>query len=433
MANKLNSALMPVAISREDNSTLGVPSKDFTATDTAFFFEQDLATPLSATDNVEKTVKKSTRGRNIQSQKDVLRGNDLCTLNFSNNVSKNDFATLFMPLFFQHGYAYTPTVTDSTITAVSSVTDTVTITVTDIGTLIDGDYVVISGRTITAENDIYEVSNISSNSFDITFTGGFDTAIEGVADAELNTHTSVFEDVTDCNKRRIESSFTFYQPYAWDKADCAVGEGEIITGLAPKTGNINFVDSTYTIDMVGRETINDSNNLPVDSDYRKPINATGTYFNTNNPVIKDEAGVVQDCLALEMTVTLNPDETQKAYKANKYDKVIVDGETMINGSYSLLFETEDQADNHSATLYANRKNTENSGKYSVGLSSNDGSYFEITGEMNFQNEVKEKVANGWELSMDYEFLYDESDLENITVTCVNGINQSIAELFSSIA
>jgi hypothetical protein len=432
----LNSALNKVAISREDNTNLGIPSKDFATgtggTETAFFFEQDLESPLNPTDNVEKTVKKSTRGRQIQSQADVIRGNNIVGLNFSNNVSKNDFATLIMPMVFPHGYAYTPTVTNSVITAVSSATNTVTITVTDIGTLANGDYVVISGRTITAENDAYEVANVTGDSFDITFTGGFDTEVAGNADAELNTHESVFEDLTDCNKHRFESSFSFYMPYMWDKADCAIGGGDIATGMVAKTVALNFVDSTCTIDMIGAEVIDDSTNLPTkDADYREPINKTGTYFDTNRPSIKDALGNAQDCLSLDMTVTLNVDESLKVYKAGKLTQNITDGAT-IAGSYTLLFKSEDELDNHSALIYANRKSTVNSGIYSLGLASNDGAYFEITSNMNFMNEQKNKVSGGWELAMDFEMLYDYN-AEPITAKCVNGINQSIVELFSSIA
>lgn len=430
MSDFLNSGLGKTAISRENNSTLGVPGKDFTGSDSAFYFEQDLETPLSASDSVEKTVKKSTRARQVQNQADVMRGNRIVGLNFSNNVSKNDFSTLFMPMFFQHGYLYTPTITDSAITAVTSVVNVVTITVTDAGTIADGDFVVITGRTITAENGTYEISNLSTNSFDITFIGGFDTAIEGDAGAEMNTHESVFEDLTDCNKKRLESSFTIYQPYFWDKAVCATGAGEIITGLAPKSGALNFVDSTYTIDMIGRAVINDSTNLPKeDDDYKEPINETGTYFDNNRPVIKDILGNAQECLALDLTITLNTDESLKAYKAGNYDRVIVDGAT-LSGSYTLLFDDEDALDNHSKLIYDNRLSTTNNGVYSLGLASNDGSSFEITSNMNFMNEQKNKVAGGWELAMDFEMLYDYTAIP-ISAKCVNGINQTTAELFSS--
>ncbi|MCP4991553.1 MAG: hypothetical protein GY928_37495 [Colwellia sp.] len=430
MSDFLNSALGKCAISRENNDNLGIPSKDFTGTDSAFYFEQDLESPLSATENVEKTVKKSTRARQIQSQSDVMKGNSIVGLNFSNNVSKNDFATLFMPMFFQHGYLYTPTITNSTITAVSSAVDVVTITVTDAGAIANGDYVVISGRTVTAENGTYEISNLSSNSFDITFVGGFDSAVEGLADAEMNTHESVFEDLTDCNKKRLESSFTIYQPYFWDKADCAIGSGEIVTGLAPKSGALNFVDSTYTIDMVGSEIVTDSVNLPKEAnDYKEPINETGTYFDNNRPVIKDSLGNAQNCLSLDLNVTLNTSEDLKAYKAGKFDRVITDGAT-LSGSLSMLFLSEDALDNHSALIYANRKDVNNNGVYSLGLSSNDGSSLEITSNMNFMNEAKNKVSGGWELSMDFEMLYDYTAIP-ISVKCVNGINQTITELFSS--
>lgn len=430
MSDILNSSLGPVAISKETNATLGVPSKDFAGGNTAFYIEQDLDAPIASQDDVEKVVKKTTRGNQVQSQKDVMRGKEMVTLNFGNNVSKVDFATVIMPMFFPHSYAYTPTVTDSTITAVSSVTDTVTITVTDIGALQDGDYVVISGRTITAENGTYEVDNISSNSFDITYTGGFDTEIAGVADAQMNTHSSVMEDINDCNKKRRESSFTIYQPYLWDKADCAVGQGYITTGLAPKSLDLDFVASTYTVDMIGKQIIDDSTNLPTsDASYKKPINKTGTYFDSERPVIKDSLGVAQQCLALTLNVTHNLSEDLKVYKAGKFSKVVVDG-TTITGSYTLLFDTKELADNYSATIYANRKSTENYGTFTLGLSSADGASVEISSNMSFSNVQKVQASLGWELSMDFEMLYDY-DAENITATCINGYNQSMAELFAT--
>lgn len=429
MSEFLNSGLNKVAISKEDKTEFGVPSKDFITGDTAFYFEQDLDNPVNPTDTINKVVKKSTRAKQVQSHKDMIGGKNDVTVNFTNNISKNDFMTLFAPLFFQHSYKYTPTITDGLIaSAPVSVVDTVTIEVNDIGTLVDGDYVVITGRTITGENDTYEVSNITSNSFDITFEGGFDTETAGLITAEMNTHESVTEDNTSCNKHLLNSSFSFYMPYGWDKTDCAVGKGDILTGLVPKTGTIDFVASTYTIDMVGKSLIEDTENLPIESEYIEPI-SNGGFFNIDSPIIKDSLGNIQDCSTLSINIENTVTEDLRTFRGGKLAKAIVDQQT-ITGSYTLLFNSEDDLNNHSKTIYDNRKKLDNTGVYTIGLESSDGSTIEITGEMNFMNEQKNKIVGGWELAVDFEILYGNTN-DNITLKVVNGISQSIGELFNT--
>lgn len=72
----LNSGLGTVAISKETNDNIGVPSKDFT-TDTAFYIEQDYENPLTPEETFEKQVKVSTRGTQVAHQKDVIRGREM--------------------------------------------------------------------------------------------------------------------------------------------------------------------------------------------------------------------------------------------------------------------------------------------------------------------------------------------------------------------
>lgn len=428
MSNFLNSGLNKVAISKEDKTQFGVPSKDFVTGDTAFYFEQDLDNPVNPVDTINKVVKKSTRAKQIQSKKDMIGGRNDVTVNFSNNVSKNDFMTLFAPMFFQHSYKYTPTVTDGSLVDVSSVGDVVTIEVTNIGTLINGDYVFISGRTDFDEDGTYEVSNVTANSFDIEYENGFATETVGTVTAEMNTHESVYEDNTSCNKHELDSSFTFYMPYGWDKTDCSEGKGDYVTGLVPKTGNIDFVASTYTIDMIGKSLVEDTQNLPIESEYIEPI-STGGFFNIDSPIIKDADGVVQDCSTLSINFERTVTEDLRTFRGGKLSRAVVDG-GMITGSYTLLFASEDEIENHSKRLYDNRKSLDNSEVYSVGLEASDGSSIEITGEFVFMNEVKNKIVGGWEFSTDFEILYGDN-ADNISCKVVNGISESIAELFNT--
>lgn len=427
MANNINAGLNVGVLARE--TTFGVAPLDFEGTDIGYGINQSFENPINVIDTAEKEVIKSTFGSQIQKNNVILQGNDIVTSNFSHQIGINDFAVLGA-MFFQNGYEFVATIVDGAITAIVNNVDEVTITLTDAGTLETGDIIQISGRTVnTDENGRYIVKSVSTNDIVIDFVGGFDAELLGTVTAELNKHIAKIEDVNDCQKQLLDSSYSIYLPRKFSKDVCAVGEGEIYTGVVPKTLNLNFLDATYTIDTMGKELITDSNNLPVSDAQYKPISNFDGYVRKNVPTVKDMNGDVLEALELTLDVELGTEDSQKVRKAGTLNRAVVDG-VSVKGNWKMLFLTEDDASNYSASLYANRKSVHNEAPFSVGVENTDGSSVFITGNLNFMNETVTKETGGWVLSLDFEALRTV-DYPNVVLEVVNGYSTTMAELFRS--
>lgn len=387
---------------------------------------QSYDTPIDIQETFEKEIIKSTFGTQVQKKSVVLLGNKNVNTSFGHQIGLND-AMILSAMFFQNGYDFQPTIVDGSIVSVTSVGSIVSIELTDVGTLVNDEIIVISRRTNSLEDGRYVVSNLVGNTFDITFEDGFDVDLEGVLTTELNIHEACIEKYGECGKQLIDSSFTIYLSKMFSKKICGEGEGEIATGMVPISLNYDFLNSTYSITMEGKDLDNTSGNLPIgDEGYIQPINSDG-YMRKNSPVVLDANGVEQEAFELTLDVTFETSVEQQARKSGNLNVAVVDG-VSVKGSWAMLFGTKDKADNYSNTIYNNRDKSDNSKLMSVGVKHTDGSEIFISGDAVFMNEVVTKAPKGWILRLDYEFL--RSDLtDEIKISVKNGYNESMKSLF----
>lgn len=427
MGNNINAGLNRPAISRD--SVFGVPGVDFTADNTtakAYGFNQSFESPLNVIDTPEKTVVKSTFGSQIQKNSVVVLGNDNVNCNFGHQIGLNDFGVI-AAMYFQNGYEFLPTIVDGSITAIVNNVNEVTLTLTDAGTLVADEIIQISGRTVnTDENGRYIVKSVTGNDIVIDFVGGFDSELVGAVIAELNNHKALIEDVTNCKRQNIDSSYSIYLPRKFEKNDCAIGAGEIYSGVVPKTLNVDFMAATYTSDTIGQYLNDETVNVPVsDAEYFPTANDDG-YCRSNVAAVKVN-GVTQAVSELTVDVELGTEDSNKVRLAGRLYKAVVDG-VSVKGNWKMLFLTEDEANNFSNTLYKNRTSIHNEAICELGIDNTDGSSVFIKANYNFMNEQLTKEVGGWILSVDFEALRNDEQ-PNVELLLKNGYSTTMESLF----
>lgn len=430
----MNSSLNRLVLARE--STYGVAPIDFLTDPTTkkgYAVNQSSSTPADLMEDANKVFIEETTGSQIEDGDAQTEGDYTVTASMAHNFAVND-ALVLMAMLFQNDYAYTATITDGSITAISNNVDDVTLTLTDAGTLAVLDKINISGRADSLENGNYIVQDITGNDITIIYVGGFNDAdLTGTVAAVINTHSAKIESVGECPKQLLDSSYTLYQPKSFDKPDCSKAYGDQMTGLALKTLNLDLYASTYSAELNGHQLNDGIENVPKDDTQYKPVLVGNSiYYPVNRPVVKI-GGVTQKAVSLTSNWTLGLDESTKTKSAGRMDSVVVDRVTG-EGEWSMLFKTEDEANNYSNTFYKGRNTAENGAVVEFGIEHKNGASMFIGGKVKFSNEKVTKEPNGWLFSTNYKFCKDtQNGVSNITLTCKNGYNYSLAELFRTTA
>ena len=428
MAININSGLLPAVVKKE--STFGVEPLDFTAHDGSVKglpINQSLDSPINVVDTYNKEVIKSTFGSQVQKQNTLLMGARTVSASFGHQIGLNDFVVIGN-MFFQNKYQFIPTITDGTIQNVSNGTGQVTIEVADVGDLKVGEKIIISGRTIADENGIYKVISITNNEITFESTPFDDTDTSGSIKALLNKHVSLIEDVDDCNAQTLENSYSIYLPSKFPDKDsnCNTAQGEIYSGVVPKSLSIDFSEASYSIETIGK-SLKESENNP-----RKVVD----YVSNNNPsgdgYIRKRVGTLQkwnettstwdslETLSLNLNINFTVEE-DKVQKAGELSRALVDG-VELQGTYEALFLTEDDAQNISNSLYENRDSIQSGGYYRLAIENTDGEAIYIDGNIKFYGEELTRELGGWKLKVDFQFLRDDDSHKNIQLTVIDSNN-----------
>lgn len=551
----INAGLLPPIIAKE--TTFGVAPKDFNLHDGAVQglpVNQSFESPINVVDSYNKEVIKSTFGSQVQKDAVMVLGERSVSANFGHQIGLNDFVVIGN-MFFQNKYNYIPTITDGTIDSITWDGVATVFDVGDIGTLENGDEVIVSGRLIGNEDGTYNVTmstelkdidrklflrglwddtlspssatfetiEIVTSEFDFvpeyiidnagtsnasiilpierledtsdivldTITLNFNATpfdyvslcnylgannygdlsdettaellaitdategevllkwigeltfkitdevfdsvdLTGLVTATIGTHEMLIEDVNDCSAQLLENSYSIYLPQKFPDKDavCGTSQGEVFSGVVPKMLDIDFIESTYSIDSMGKSLEDYGDKSPrLDEDYIFPEGTDG-YMRKNFGTLQKWNGLGWDnleTLSLNLNVTFGAEDSQKVRSAGELSRAVVDG-VDLSGTYETLYVTEDEQKNVSNSIYDNRRLLESGGLYRLALENTSGEAVYIEGNIKFLGEELTRENGGWKLKADFQFLRNLTS-PNVKLTCVNRYNKSLENLF----
>lgn len=432
-SNKLSSFLPPV-LKRE--LEYGVPRLNFaTAGVKGYSFAQAKATPIdiNVANNIE-TVE-STTGSHVPHQNQRQKGLRDVSSNISHSIGSND--VIFMiAMYFQNAYKYTPTITDNTIVSIALNGTTATVEFNDLGTNITTDDGVVIFNSANAEEDgIYAISNITTDTIDIlnvspTFST---TDIARGITTIFNLHEAMIEyhDPTgvDCSMKELDSSFTGHFGQQWDKAEgeCEIGKGELVTGIIGTKFSVDFMNATYSNDIVSRDIEYDSVNVPSNkTQYNYPIGFNGL-MDKMNTFIEIEGVTQTNTIELSLDITPNVNVDVKSREARKLIENNTDGVT-IEVNWKMLFKTDIEAANQSKLILSRQDDLSNGLVLEMGIKDELGASFTVKGKVMFGDIVKNKEQGGTTLTVPGTInVADEQ--ENFVAALKNGYNSSLSDFF----
>ncbi len=256
------------------------------------------------------------------------------------------------------------------------------------------------------------------------FQNGY-TFTEGVLEDDLNTHEMYIEKVNECGKQYLDNSYTFYLPtkFPSEAGDntCSLSTGDIAVGVVPQSLSLDFIESTFNFNVVGKSYNTDELN-------EGPLKDADYLLSENEQFFRKEFGTLeywdeteQDFipldtknLTLDINFTVNTDNKIQGELA----RAVVDG-VELTGTYSTLMLTEDDKNNISNKIFDERNNLTNGGLYRLSIANADGSSISIEGNLKFTGEIKKnKTRGGWTLDSSFQFLRN-TDSPDIKLTVVN--------------